>query len=101
MFFNISKQEIGVFRVFSWSDALESSTLCIRCFRGKYKFPIICYYNRLVSDYFWEPKQDFNQNLVVIQMEIVSLHTDNKFVEPAYESPLIVSDRAVYLAKNS
>ena len=34
-------------------------------------------------------------------MEIVSLHTDNKFVEPAYESPLIVSDRAVYLAKNS
>jgi hypothetical protein len=25
----------------------------------------------------------------------------NKFVEPASESPLTVSDRAVYLAKNS
>ena len=25
----------------------------------------------------------------------------NKFVEPANESPLTVSDRAVYLAKNS
>ncbi len=34
-------------------------------------------------------------------MEIVSLHTDNKFVQPANESPLIASDRAVYLAKNS
>lgn len=34
-------------------------------------------------------------------MEIVSLHTDNKFVEPANESPLTVSDRLVYLAKIS
>ena len=34
-------------------------------------------------------------------MEIVSLHTDNKFVEPANESPLTSLGRAVSLAKNS
>jgi hypothetical protein len=34
-------------------------------------------------------------------MEIVSLHTDNKFVELTNESPLTSSDRAVSLAKNS
>jgi len=34
-------------------------------------------------------------------MEFVSVHTDNMFVQPASESSLIVSDRAVYLAKNS
>jgi hypothetical protein len=27
------------------------------------------------------------------------MRTGNKFVQPAYESPLMVSDRAVYLAK--
>ena len=29
------------------------------------------------------------------------MRIDNKFVEPSSESPLTVSDRAVYLAKNS
>ena len=50
---------------------------------------------------FGSQSKDFNQNLVVIQMEIVSLHTDNKFVEPANESPLTSLGRAVNLAKNS
>ena len=35
------------------------------------------------------------------QKDFVSLHADNMFVQPAYESSLIALDRAVSLAKNS
>ena len=49
----------------------------------------------------------FRVKSFLFEKKIVSLpaqrskRENNMFVEPACESPLIVSDRAVYLAKNS
>jgi len=61
----------------------------------------IIIHKRFVLDFWGNRSKDFNQNLALIQKEFVSLHIDNMFVEPASESPLTASDRAVYLAKNS
>ncbi len=64
-------------------------------------FYILLYIRDSFSIVFWSQSKDFIQDLVDIQKLFVALQIDNMFVQPASESPLMVSDRAVYLAKIS
>ena len=64
-------------------------------------FYILLYIRDSFSIVFWSQSKDFIQDLVDIQKLFVALQIDNMFVQPASESSLMVSDRAVYLAKIS
>ena len=49
----------------------------------------------------WAKAIAFCQNSCIFATAKNKMRIGNKFVEPANESPLTASDRAVYLAKNS